>query len=68
MIINKTVLEEKMQEGDSKMYDYLIDNAENDKQVANLTILQSLSEQVPNDDVDYVALRNKSLFYMGIEI
>lgn len=68
MIINKRVLEDKIKEGDSAMCEYLIDNAENDKQVATIQALQRLSRAVPNDDSRYLSIRNKVLFSVGIDV
>lgn len=68
MTFNRTVLLEKFEEGDSKMYDYLIDNAESDKDIKQLLTLQALCEVIPNNDPSYLEIRNSSLFYMGVDI
>lgn len=68
IIVNKTILKSKVEEGDSAVYEYLIDNTETDEQTDALIALQKLSETVPKDDIRYVSIKNKVLFSMGINL
>lgn len=68
MIVNKTILEDKFKEGDFAAFEYLIDNAETDKQVETILALQKLSKIVPQFDERYISVRSKVLFSLGIDV
>lgn len=75
MIINETVLIEKFEESEEKLYDYLIDNAETDFQVNELLRLQELSKPyesaITQGDLEYQAYlddQSRTLMNMGIDI
>lgn len=61
MIVNGTVLKEKFQESDSKAYDYLIDNAENDKESNAVLKLQEMNEKLSENDEKYIKRRREVL-------
>lgn len=68
IIVNKTVLNSKIEEGDSSLYEYLIDNTETDEQTDALLALQKLSRIVPHNDERYISIKNKVLYSMGINL
>lgn len=59
MIVNETVLKEKFRESDSKAYDYLLDNAENDKEANEIIKLQEMNEKLSENDKDYIKKRRE---------
>lgn len=68
MIINQTILEEKKKENELKMYDYLIDNAENDLEVKQIVNLANLAVTLGENNKKYLVLRDKTLKAMGIQL
>lgn len=68
MIINQTILENKMIEGDESMFEYLLDNAENDHQVQVIQALLKLSKTVPANDKRYVSIKKQALQSIGVNI
>lgn len=68
MIINQTILEEKKKENELKMYDYLIDNAENDLEVKQIVNLANLAVTLGENNKKYLVLRDKTLKSMGIQL
>lgn len=68
MIINQTILEEKKKENELKMYDYLIDNAENELEVKKIVDLANLAVTLGDNNEKYLILRNKTFKAMGIQL
>lgn len=68
MIINQTILEEKKKENELKMYDYLIDNAENELEVEKLVNLAHLAVTLGENNKKYLIFRDRTLKSMGIQL
>lgn len=68
MIINQTILEEKKKENELKMYDYLIDNAENELEVEKLVNLAHLAVTLGENNKKYLVFRDRTLKSMGIQL
>lgn len=69
MIINETILLNKLEEGNDKVFNYLLDNAENDLEADAILNLQSqfLFEGISENE--YITRRNKLIEVLtGIKI
>lgn len=66
MIISNTVLREKAEESEEKLWDYLLDNAENDNEIALVQNMLDILAGFGNVEF-YFALRNESLELLGID-
>lgn len=70
MIINEGILLEKFEESEDKGYDYLIDNAETDKQAEDFLGLQELANSIIDAQScnKYINRRNIVLEEIGVNI
>lgn len=67
MIFNQTILEEKMKESEEKALDYLLDNAETDKEISLIQMVIDILDMFGEIEF-YKASRNKIFEELGIVI
>lgn len=67
MIFNNTILEEKMAEGEEKVLDYLLDNAETDREISLIQMAIDILDMFGEIEF-YKSTRNEIFEELGITI